>query len=263
MRMVFLNLKNAKGWSRGWSFFPILGGILVPMMFLAMPAKGQGYTSDIDRRATVGSAKRILGDNGGLFFGPEDLRQIFNTRPVNVPYRLPYTERAILECGQCVLFPTVGKIGYRGAATSILSLLRAPEAKRLFQWGHSRRIPWFKDEPFARTPLRTEWHLIRLDVEGRGTAPTRQQYYRGYERLPKANTAFFMLLLLPPKQFSGEYFFTSDTAHGGKNVVIVGRPMPGTIDVYFAPKRVGRADTGRLAEIVPNDRRDYRKTPYY
>lgn len=220
------------------------------LCFVAAQAADYGYQSDVGHRATVDSARRILAENGGLFIGPEAIGELFNVSP-RLPHRTPFSERDLIDCGRCVLFPAVSRIGYRGAQTSINGLWRAPEAKRLFRRGQSLLQPWFKGEPWAEEPLRDGWRLVRLEIEERGRPLRFQQFYRGHERPPAPNLAFWLLLLLPPEQFAGEYFFTGATTHRGNDVVILGRPGPGAIDVSYTPRELVRADTGRLVEIVP------------
>lgn len=213
-------------------------------------AADYGYRSDVAHRATVASARRILSENGGMFIGPEAIRRLFNTTP-RLSYRTPFSERDLIDCGRCVLFPAVSRIGYRGRQTSIDGLWRAPEAKRLFRRGQSLLRPWFKGEPWAREPLRDGWHLVRLAIEDRGRPLRFQTFYRGHERPPAPNTAFWLLLLLPPEHLAGEYFFTSAKTHRGRDVVILGRPRAGAIDISYTPRELGRPDTGRLVEILP------------
>ena len=229
-----------------WAAAVMLGG---PWPLGARAAE-YGYQSDVAHRATVASARRILTENGGLFIGPEAIRRLFNTTP-RLPYRTPFSERDLIDCGPCVLFPAVSRIGYRGRQTSINGLWRAPEAKHLFRRGQSRLAPWFQGEPWARKPLGDGWHLVRLAIEDRGRPLRFQAFYRGRERPPAPNTAFWLLLLLPPERFAGEYFFTSARTHRGRDVVILGRPHPGAIDISYTPRELGRPDTGRLVEILP------------
>ena len=127
----------------------LIVAVIVGLLYhVAAYAAEYGYQSDVGHRATVDSARRILAGNGGIFIGPEDVATKFNTRN-SLPYRTPFTERDLLDCGRCVLFPAVSRIGYRNVDTSINSLWRAPEAKRLFRRGDSLRRPWFKGESFA------------------------------------------------------------------------------------------------------------------
>jgi len=242
-----------------WKFFlTVVFFIHVVVWTAPAESSGYGYQSDVDRTATVQSARRILSETGGIFIGPEDIRALFNV-DARVSYRTPFTERDLWDCGRCVLFPTVSHIGYRGKPATINNLWRAPEAKRLFRRGDSLSNPWFKREAFAREPLRTEWHLVRLAVEGVGSSPSSQQFYPGYEKPPKANVAFWMLLLLPPDIFAGERFFTADNTHGGRSIVTVGRPEAGAIHISHTPRIIGNTAVGRVSEIIPRSQYKHRR----
>jgi len=234
----------------------LASGLLLLLAFAALtapalaPASGYGYDSDVDNPATVDSAQRILSQTGGVFIGPDLLRKYFNVSP-RLPYRLPFTERDLWDCGRCVLFPTIARIGYRKAKTSIMKLQRSSEARQLFIRTHSPITPWFKDESWAKQPLRTGWHLVHLELQGKGEPPRFQGFYQGQERPPAPNVAFWMLLLLPDQVFAGEAFLTNATTHGGKSLVTVGRPKPGAIRIHHTPRELGSAGVGRIAEIIP------------
>lgn len=234
----------------------VLAGIFMSKSLYARDS-GYGYTSDVESRATVLSAQRILERNGGIFIGTKEIRTLFNTN-ARLPYTIPFTERDLFDCGRCVLFPTVSKIGYRGKSATINNLWRAPEAKRLFRRGDSLLNPWWKKESFANEQLKTKWHLVRLEVEDKGISPRSQRFYVGHEKPPKANVAFWMMLLLPADTLKGDWFFTANQTHKGRDIVTIGRPISGAIDISYTPNIIGNTRVGRLAEIIPS-RRSYRK----
>lgn len=212
-------------------------------------ASGYGYESDVDRQATLKSAARIVRRQGGYFVSPEMVRDYFNAS-VRVPRALPFTERQLFDCGRCILFPTVSEIGHRGVPTSINNLWRAPEAKELFNRIQSLSNPWFKREQWADVPLRDGWHLVNLEVRDKGRAIRRSDFYAN-EEPPRPNVAFWLLLLLPPEEIAGEYFYTGTTVFDGKSLVIFGRTQPGTIVIDHTPREFGNLDVGRITEIVP------------
>ncbi len=216
-----------------------------------------GYTSNVESRATVASAKRIIEESGGVFVGSKDIRRLFNTN-ARLPYSIPFTERDLFDCGKCILFPTVSNIGYRKKSATINNLWRAPEAKRLFRRGDSLMNPWFKKESFANEQLKTKWHLVRFEVEDKGVSPRSQRFYSGHEKPPKANVAFWMMLLLPANALEGDWFFTANQTHKGRDIVTIGRPISGAIDISYTPNIIGNTRVGRLVEIIPS-RRSYRK----
>lgn len=214
-------------------------------------AAEHGYDSDVDSLASMRSAKKIIERQGGYFVPPEAVRERFNT-DVQVPRRLPFTERQLLDCGRCILFPTVSKISYRDVPTTIMEMSRAPEARVFFDRTWSPVRPWFKEEPWAHQPLRDDWLLVRLDLEDKGRAARSSDFAANEEPL-RPNEAFWLLLLLPPDMFVGEYFYTGATTDGGESLVIFGRSRVKNMEITHTPRQSGNTDVGRLAKIVMTD----------
>lgn len=217
---------------------------------------GYGYSSNVEVRATVDSARRILDRNGGLFIGPDRVTQLFGTASGRLPYRLPFAERTIFDCldryGSCVLFPTVSRVGYRGVQTSLLALSRTPEARSVARIEANRLAPWFEDEPFARTPLKTVWHLVALNVRGRGIARTRQHLYHEHERIASAVLYYWMILLLPQDALTGQAFYARESVgRGDRNALVIGNPAPGRVRIHQVPRDINHTWIGVLPEIRP------------
>ncbi len=241
----------------------IVGYIIVGAILTTSFAYARGYdfTSDVDNLATVESARRILEENGGLFIGSERITEIFRVADLqSLSRRLPFTERAIFDCleryGSCVLFPTVPRVGYRGLSTNIRSLSRAPEARQQLRLQNSRAAPWFKDESFHRQSLRAGWHLVALNIQGKGIPLNRQYLY--HDRVAPANLYIWMLLLLPSDALIGESFYTADHVHSGRNAVYLDKLRPGEVRVYFTLADIGHQGIGVLPEIAPSKRRKHR-----
>ena len=205
-----------------------------------------------DPFVTMDQARDIM--PRGSFFGQNEIEHIFRVRFTASEkeqfYRLPFRESTLRRCNGCVLFLVTHRFGRNDRPTDIDSLLKSFEFGQ--QFNESRIAPWFKDEAFAKRSVGLGWHLVRINLDGKGRKLADQEYrLSAKERLAPADL-YVYLLLLSPRHLAEEYTFTSDKAHREKSTVIVGR-RGGRINIEgLAARFIVRPNLGMAVEVVPD-----------
>lgn len=205
-----------------------------------------------DPFVTMDQARDIM--PRGFFFGQNEIENLFRVRftagEKEQFYRLPFRESTLRRCSGCVLFLVTPRFGRNDKPTDIDSLLKSFEFGQ--QFNESRIAPWFKDEAFAKRSLGFGWHLVRINLDGKGQKLADQEYrLSAKERLAPADL-YVYLLLLSPRHLAEEYTFTSDKAHRDKSTVIVGK-RGGRINIEgLAARFIVRPNLGMAVEVVPD-----------
>lgn len=209
---------------------------------------GYQYQANVDRRAQIDEARRILEGNGGYFVGPRELAAVAAVPVQGMPSEVPFTARELLDCARpCALVLTVSSFGDRRAPTAINELIRASEFRSRINLGDSKLTAWFLREPFADRRLRDGWILVSLQVRDKGLSYDRR-FAPGRESPLEAVAAVWLAALLPAEVFGGQYFYTADSA--GKDIVIVGRNPGGELIIDRRLRAIGDPQVGHLPGLV-------------
>ncbi len=211
---------------------------------------GYQYQADADRRVHFEEAKRIVEGNGGHFVGPRELAAIATVPVQGMPAEVPFTARDLLDCPRpCALVLTVDSVGDRRAPATIKDLIRATEFRDRINLGDSKLTAWFLQEPFASRRLRNGWILASLRVEQKGVSFDRR-FAAGREGPLDAASAFWLVTLLPPEVFNGQFFYTADSL-ANRDMVIAGRSASGALVLDRRLRAIGDPQVGHLQAHAP------------